>query len=77
MSKVILPELGEGIAKATIACWYVKKGDRVNIDTDVVELVTDKATFHVACEENGTVKEIFFQEGEEVPIGAVLALVEP
>ena len=29
MTKIILPELGEGITKATIACWHAKVGEDV------------------------------------------------
>ena len=76
MSNIILPELGDGIECATIACWHIKCGDRVNKDDDVVELVTDKATFNVSTETSGVVKDIFFREGQEVKIGATLAVVE-
>lgn len=76
MQKIILPELGEGIEKATVACWHVNIGDEVKNDDDVVELVTDKATFNVAAETSGTLKEIFIKEGEEASIGAVLASVQ-
>ena len=76
MNKIILPELGEGIESATIACWHIKKGDRVKRDDDVVELTTDKATFNVSAETSGVIKDIFFKEGQEVKIGATLAVVE-
>jgi len=72
---VILPELGEGIEKATIACWHASVGDKVNEDDDIVELVTDKATFHVPSGALGTIKEIRFNEGQEVRIGEVLAVI--
>ena len=29
MNKLLLPELGEGIDKATVACWHVKIGDEI------------------------------------------------
>ena len=38
MSKVILPELGEGIACATVACWHFKVGEQVGQDDDVMGL---------------------------------------
>ena len=74
-SKVLVPELGEGIAKATVSFWYLKEGDQVKFDDDIVELVTDKATFNVSATANGTLKKIFVKEGEDINIGGVLALI--
>jgi pyruvate/2-oxoglutarate dehydrogenase complex dihydrolipoamide acyltransferase (E2) component len=76
MSAVILPELGEGITKATVACWHNKPGDRVQEGDDLVELVTDKATFNVSAEKNGILKTILVPEGKEAAIGATLAVIE-
>jgi pyruvate/2-oxoglutarate dehydrogenase complex dihydrolipoamide acyltransferase (E2) component len=73
---LIVPELGEGITKATVACWHNKPGDRVTEGDDLVELVTDKATFNVSAEQTGILKEILVLEGKEAAIGATLALIE-
>ncbi len=76
MKYVYLPELGEGIEKATVACWHASIGDRVSKDDDIVELITDKATFHVPSGTLGIIKEIRFKEGQEAKIGEVLAVIE-
>ena len=76
MNKVVLPELGEGIQKAVIACWHCKVGDRVNAQDDLVEVVTDKAVFNVPSGVSGTVKQILAREEEEVAIGQQLVLIE-
>ncbi len=77
MPNIILPELGEGITKATVAFWHSKIGDHLQEGDDVVELETDKATFNVPSPAPGVIKEIFFKEGQEVRVGEVLAVVEP
>ena len=76
MTNVIFPELGEGINKATVACWHVVVGHEVKKDDDLVELVTDKATFNVPAEVSGIVKEIRVEEGQEAKLGEVLAVIE-
>lgn len=76
MSKLVLPELGEGIETAVIACWHCSQGDTIKKDEDVVELVTDKASFNVPATEDGQLKEIYYTDGQEVKIGEVLALIE-
>jgi len=75
MHSVLLPELGEGIKKATVACWHVKEGDQVQADDDIVELVTDKATFNVPAGNAGTVRNILIKEGQDATIGAPLAVI--
>lgn len=77
MYQLTLPELGEGIKKATVAFWHFKAGDRVTEGDDVVELVTDKATFNVAAEMSGTLKQIVVPQGQDAAIGAALALIDP
>jgi pyruvate dehydrogenase E2 component (dihydrolipoamide acetyltransferase) len=76
MTKVILPELGEGVDKATVSYWYYKEGERVSEKDDLVELTTDKATFNLPSPSTGTVTEIFFHEGDSVNVGETLAIIE-
>ena len=76
MITIIVPELGEGITKATVACWHQKPGAVVQKGDDLVELVTDKAVFNVSVDQNGTIKEILIPEGKEAAIGAALAYIE-
>ncbi len=76
MAEVILPELGEGITKATVSFWHVKVGDHVEQGVDVVECVTDKATFNVPAENRGTLTKMLVKEGQEVKIGEALAIIQ-
>ena len=76
INAVIVPELGEGITKATVACWHGKQGQPVEKGDDLVELVTDKAVFNVSADQSGIIKEILIPEGQEAAIGAALAYIE-
>lgn len=76
MNNVVLPELGEGIEKAVVACWHYRPGDRVAAGDEVVEVVTDKAVFCVPADVSGTLKEIFVEEGGEAAIGGNLFSIE-
>lgn len=76
MTRVMLPELGEGIEEATVSYWYFKEGEKVNEKDDLVELTTDKATFNLPSPCSGVLSEIFFSEGETVNIGEALAVIE-
>jgi len=76
MTKLILPELGEGIKKATVSYWFVKEGDKVKEKDDLVELTTDKAAFNLPSPCSGIITEIFFHEADTVNVGEVLAIID-
>ncbi len=76
MVNVILPELGEGIEKATVSYWFFKEGDAVKEGNDLVELATDKATFNLPSPCTGNLSKIVSHEGDEVKIGDILAIIE-
>jgi 2-oxoglutarate dehydrogenase E2 component (dihydrolipoamide succinyltransferase) len=76
MTKVVLPELGEGIEKATISYWYFKPGEKVTAKDDLVELATDKATFNLPSPVTGVLTEVIIPVGEICQVGEVLAVIE-
>jgi 2-oxoisovalerate dehydrogenase E2 component (dihydrolipoyl transacylase) len=76
LTKIILPELGEGIVKATIACWHAKVGDSLQEGQEVCEAVTDKATFVIEAPASGKLKSISVNEGQEGMVGGVLGIIE-
>ncbi len=76
MAKVVLPELGEGILKATVSYWYFKEGEKVSEKDDLVELATDKATFNLPSPATGTLAQILIQEGDPVNVGELLGVIE-
>ena len=76
MTEVKLPELAEGVTKAVIAFWNKNVGDEVSEGEDIVELVTEKATFNMPSPARGTVKEIRAEEGAEVSVGDIIAVIE-
>ena len=75
MVKVVLPELGEGITKATLTYWFFKDGEMVRQNDDLVELVTDKSTFNLPSPCNGIISEIMYSVGDSVSVGQTLAVI--
>lgn len=76
MANVVIPELGEGINKATVSYWYFQVGEKVDEKDELVELTTDKATFNLPSPSSGTLSEILFQEGQVVNVGEVIGIIE-
>ena len=76
MTEVKLPQIAEGVKKANVSYWHHSAGDSVKEGEDLVELVTDKATFNLPAPVSGVLKEVVANEGDEVTVGQVLARME-
>ncbi|MGR3250251.1 MAG: 2-oxoglutarate dehydrogenase complex dihydrolipoyllysine-residue succinyltransferase [Paracoccus sp. (in: a-proteobacteria)] len=74
-TEVRVPTLGESVTEATIATWFKKPGDRVEVDEMLCELETDKVTVEVPSPAAGTLAEIVAAEGETVGPDALLAQI--
>ncbi len=75
MFEVVLPELGEGVTKATLTYWFFKAGQKVNQNDELVELTTDKSTFNLPSPCTGIISKIIYSEGDTVAVGQVLAQI--
>ena len=69
---IIMPQLGESIAEATVLHLLVKEGDVVAADQDVIEVETNKATMNVASPCPGRVIKFVIELNQSYPVGAVL-----
>ena len=76
MSDIVVPQLGESVVEARVARWLKKEGDRVEVGEPVVELETEKIDLEVSAERAGTIASIKRQEGEDVKIGELLAVID-
>lgn len=74
--KIFLPKLGESILRATVVRWYKKEGDMIEVDEPLLELSTDKINSEIPSPVSGIVKEIFANEGTELNVGDLLAIIE-
>ena len=73
---IIMPQLGESIAEATVINLLVNVGDRVSADQDLLEVETNKATMNVASPCAGRVEKLLVELNESYPVGAVLGYLE-
>jgi len=71
-----LPDIGEGISEAEIVAWHVAVGDRVEEDEPLADMMTDKATVAMESPVAGTVVELAGEPGDQIAIGATLAVIE-
>jgi len=73
---VIMPQLGEAIAEATIISFLAQPGDTVEADQDVVEVETNKATMNVSSPARGKVIRWTAKKDESYAVGEVLGYLE-
>ena len=72
--EVIIPASGESVTSANVARWHKKNGDAVSRGETLVTLETDKVSNELEAAQDG-VLEIIVAEGEEVPIGTLIARI--
>src|SRR5436853_887513 len=73
---IIMPQLGESIAEATVISLLVKPGERVEADQDLLEVETNKATMNVASPGPGRLQKFLVNLNESYPVGTVLGYLE-
>jgi pyruvate/2-oxoglutarate dehydrogenase complex dihydrolipoamide acyltransferase (E2) component len=73
---IIMPQLGESIAEATIVRAAFAVGDRVEADTDLLEVETNKAVMGVTAPCSGILHDLTAVTGESYAVGATLGYLE-
>ncbi|WP_027080950.1 dihydrolipoamide acetyltransferase family protein [Luteimonas mephitis] len=74
--KFLLPDLGEGLPDATIVEWYVKEGDTIRLDDNLVSMETAKAVVDVPSPVSGKVLKLAGGAGDVIVTGTMLAEFE-
>ena len=65
---VLMPKAGITVEECIITEWLKKKGDHVNVGDILFTYETDKASFECESTAEGEILEIFYEEGDEVPV---------
>jgi 2-oxoisovalerate dehydrogenase E2 component (dihydrolipoyl transacylase) len=73
---ITMPQLGETVTEGTVAQWLKKPGDSVEKYEAFVEVSTDKVNAEVPAPVTGVIRELLIAEGQTVPIGAAIAIID-
>lgn len=76
IEQLTMPQLGESVTEGTISKWLVSVGDKVNKYDPIAEVMTDKVNAEIPSSFTGVIKELIAQEGETLPVGAVICTME-
>ncbi len=72
-----IPQLGMTMEKATITTWMKQEGDSVNKGEILCLIETDKVSLEMEAPEAGLLAKVLAEEGIEVPVGEVIAVIAP
>jgi len=70
-----MPKLSDTMTEGTLVAWKKKKGDQVSAGDVLAEIETDKATMEWESPEDGTLAEIYVEEGGKVNVGDKIAFI--
>ncbi len=74
--EIVIPQLAESLVSATIDKWLKQPGDTIEKYEPICDLLTDKVTAELPATYSGTLKKILVGNGETVPVGTPIALLE-
>ena len=72
---VIMPKQGQSVETCIITEWVKKKGDAVKKGDILFTYETDKASFETEADEDGVLLDVFFSDGDEVPVLMNVAVI--
>src|SRR6266478_4981370 len=75
MPEIQMPKLSDTMTEGTLVAWMKKKGDQVSAGEVLAEIETDKATMEWESPEDGTLTEIYVEEGGKVNVGDRIAFI--
>jgi pyruvate dehydrogenase E2 component (dihydrolipoamide acetyltransferase) len=75
MPEITMPKLSDTMTEGTLVSWKKKKGDKVSAGEVLAEIETDKATMEWESTEDGTLTEIYVEEGGKVNVGDKIAFI--
>lgn len=75
--EIKVPRPGESITEVMIGEWYVREGQYVPADKNLVALESDKATFDVPAPRGGIVTRILKKAGELAQVEEVIGFLQP
>ncbi|MGI8437484.1 MAG: pyruvate dehydrogenase complex dihydrolipoamide acetyltransferase [Chthoniobacterales bacterium] len=75
MPEIQMPKLSDTMTEGTLVAWKKKKGEKVTTGDVIAEIETDKATMEWESPEDGTLTEIYVEEGGKVEVGQRIAFI--
>ncbi|MCO6430600.1 MAG: 2-oxo acid dehydrogenase subunit E2 [Deltaproteobacteria bacterium] len=73
---MVMPQMGESIAEATISKWLKNPGEPVQKDEIILEISTDKVDSEIPAPASGVLSEVLYSAGDVVPVKTKIAVID-
>jgi 2-oxoglutarate dehydrogenase E2 component (dihydrolipoamide succinyltransferase) len=73
---VVVPQLSESVAEATLLQWHKKVGEAVARDENLIDIETDKVVLELPAPAQGVITEIIRGDGSTVVAGELIARID-
>lgn len=77
VTAVPMPKWGLSMRSGKITSWLVSEGDAVSAGDELADIDTDKITGSLEAADGGVVRRLVAKTGDDVPVGAAIALLAP
>ena len=77
MIEFLMPSLGADMEAGTLVEWRKKSGDSVKRGDIIAEVETQKGLIEIEVFDEGIIGELLIKEGAKIPVGTVMALINP
>ena len=74
--EVVVPQLSESVAEATLLSWHKKIGEPVSRDENMIDIETDKVVLELPAPQAGVIVQIIKGDGSTVVAGEVIAIID-
>lgn len=74
--EVVVPQLSESVAEATLLQWHKKVGEAVGRDENLIDVETDKVVLELPAPAAGVIAQIIKADGSTVVAGEVIATID-
>jgi pyruvate/2-oxoglutarate dehydrogenase complex dihydrolipoamide acyltransferase (E2) component len=75
--EVVMPKLGMSMEEGSIVKWFKQEGEAIATEEPLLEIESDKVTMEVTAGATGKLSKILRSEGDTVPVGTAIALIDP
>jgi 2-oxoglutarate dehydrogenase E2 component (dihydrolipoamide succinyltransferase) len=74
--EVVVPQLSESVAEATLLVWHKKVGEAVGRDENLIDVETDKVVLELPAPSAGVIVQIIKGDGSTVVAGEVIGIID-
>ena len=77
IQRIVMPKWGLSMQSGKVVEWLVTEGDTVHRGDELLEIETEKSAGPVEAIQEGLLRRIVAQPGEDIPVGGTVALLAP